>query len=295
LEQDDKMQFPELEYYVPYDKIKLKSNTSMAYTDTGAGEEVLLFIHGLASYLPSWKKLIPLLSSRFRCIAIDLPGYGKSQCGVNPGTMSYYSDVVFEFIETMNLKSVYLAGHSMGGQVSITTALRHPGFFKGLILLAPAGIEVFEEWEKNFIIVTYDDELVCSGSDDLISRNMQFNFFSMPEDARFLTEDGIKMKEFKNFESYREVIKNNVRAMLEEPVAGRLSEIKIPVQIIFGKSDMLIPNMYLHKKMSAEGLISFAINKIPHAKAEIIPACGHYIQLEKPVEAAGIIKKFLLH
>ena len=287
------MQFPELEYFVQYDTIKLKSNTSIAYTDMGQGSEVLLFIHGLASYLPSWHKLIPLLKDRYRCIAIDLPGYGKSQEGINPSTPGYFSDIIMEFIQALNLKNINLAGHSMGGQISITFAVEHPDIINKLILLAPAGLEKFTEWEKNFIIITYDDELVCSGSDELITKNLQYNFYNMPADAQFLIEDSIKMKSYKNFNSYREVIKRCVRGMLEEPVSEKLNQIECPAMIIYGQNDYLIPNRYVHKDQTVETLISFADIEIPRLEPFVIAECGHYVQLEKPEAVKDYIIRFL--
>lgn len=288
-----KMQFPELKYTSKYDIVKLKSNTSIAFTDEGAGEEVLLFIHGLASYLTSWQKIIPLLQNKYRCIAIDLPGYGKSQEGVNPATMDYFTDVVIDFIETLDLKNATLVGHSMGGQIALTTALKKTNLLKRLILLAPAGIEEFEEWEKNFIIVTYDDELVCAGSDELISKNMEYNFYNMPPDTRFLIDDAIKMKDYRNFNFYKEVIKNSVRGMLEQPVTNKLNMLTMPVLILFGQHDYLIPNRYLHKNLTITELVEIAIKKIPHSETKIIPECGHYIQLEKPEAASQSIITFL--
>ncbi len=289
------MQFPELKYTSKYDIVKLKSDTSIAYTDEGSGDEVLVFIHGLASYLPSWQKIIPLLKNRYRCIAIDLPGYGKSQEGAIKASIDYYSDIVSEFIKTLELKNVTLVGHSMGGQISISAVIKYPELIKKLILLAPAGIEVFEEWERNFIIVTYDDELVCAGVDEVIRKNMEFNFYNMPADTRFLIDDAISMKQFNNFNHYREVIRNCVRSMLEQPVSDKLYLLTQPVLIIFGANDYLIPNRYLHKNMDVKQLTEQAEKKIPHSETKIIPECGHYIQLEKPEDTAALINSFLLN
>ncbi|MHB9143697.1 MAG: alpha/beta fold hydrolase, partial [Paludibacter sp.] len=144
------MQFPELKYDFEYTITQIDEKISIAYIDEGnkKSENVLLCIHGLSSYIPAWSKLILLLKDQFRCIAIDLPGYGKSSEGVYAGSMSFYSETILKFIQKLKLKNVSLVGHSMGGHISIATALSYPQIVNRLILLAPAGLETFADDEK---------------------------------------------------------------------------------------------------------------------------------------------------
>ena len=73
--------FDDLTYPFPTHKLQLAEDLELAYFDEGKGNEVILFIHGLGSYAPAWKKNIESLSKDYRCLAIDLPGYGKSSKG----------------------------------------------------------------------------------------------------------------------------------------------------------------------------------------------------------------------
>ncbi|EMR02111.1 Haloalkane dehalogenase [Cesiribacter andamanensis AMV16] len=71
-------------YPLPTRYLTTKAGLPLAYTDVGQGPP-LLFIHGLGSYLPAWQKNIAFLSPHFRCLALDLPGFGKSgKEGVTP-------------------------------------------------------------------------------------------------------------------------------------------------------------------------------------------------------------------
>lgn len=287
------MQFPELEYHSAFNIAKLKSNTSIAYTDEGKGEEVLLFIHGLASYIPSWKKNTTALSSKFRCIAIDLPGFGKSQQGVNSGNMNYYAQIVHEFIDELKLKNVTIIGHSMGGQIALNCVLSFSDDIKKIILLAPAGLEVFTGFDKFLMFGTYDDQMVCNGSDEQIKKNMEINFYKMPADAGFMIDDAIKMKSCKNFSSYREVINNSINGMIAQTLSEKLNLIDKPVLIIFGENDYLIPNKLLHKQQTINTIVKESVNKLPNAAYLIIPECGHYIQFEKPATVNSAITDFI--
>ena len=67
----------ELNYKHPVKKVKLPaSGYTIAYTDEGRGEKTIIFIHGLGSYLQAWIKNVEDLKKDYRCISIDLPGYG---------------------------------------------------------------------------------------------------------------------------------------------------------------------------------------------------------------------------
>ncbi|MEW6701469.1 MAG: alpha/beta hydrolase, partial [Bacteroidota bacterium] len=162
------MQFPELQYNFKYSVAKIDGDIAIAYTDDGNKEskKVLLFIHGLASYLPAWSKVIPLLKNHFRCIAVDLPGYGKSSAGVYSGSMLFYADVISKFIQKLSMQKIILVGHSMGGHISITTALTYPKLIDKLILLAPAGFETFTDEEKVWYRRNYTPEIFSAASDN---------------------------------------------------------------------------------------------------------------------------------
>ena len=104
----------ELKYDYPVKYAELKNDIKLAYIDEGKGSETILMIHGLGSYLPAWKKNIGELSKNYRVIAVDLPGYGKSSKIPHSGLMTFYAEVIADFIQKLELGPVNLAGHSMG-------------------------------------------------------------------------------------------------------------------------------------------------------------------------------------
>ena len=139
-----------VKYSLPVKSINLNSET-IAYAEDGSGEKTLLFIHGLSSTLEAWKKNIQGLKDDYRCIAVDLPGYGKSSRNSTNYSLNDYGGMLQEFIEKKDLKNVILVGHSMGGQIAMHTVLNYPGDFKKLVLIAPAGIETFSEQEATLM------------------------------------------------------------------------------------------------------------------------------------------------
>ena len=289
------MQFPELQYDFEYSVAEIDEDIAIAYTDDGNKEskEVLLFIHGLASYLPAWSKVIPLLKNHFRCIAIDLPGYAKSSAGVHSGSMLFYADAISKFTHKLNLQKVSLVGHSMGGHISITTAITYPKLIDKLILLAPAGFETFTDDEKAWIKKNNSPELYALLSEKQIRFNYEINFFAMPNDVESMVNDRIKMMGWKNYKDYCKIVSNSLNGLLDYPVFDKLNLITQPTLVLFGKNDRLIPNTILHKNITAEEVALAGSKQIPNSNLSLIDQCGHFLQFEKPESVSREIIEFM--
>src|SRR5262245_63767640 len=99
---------------------------------------IAILIHGWSSSWFTWKPILPSLNKRYRCIAIDLPGFGKSPAPAKKPTIAGYADLVAKIIEQFdeqsNDRGVLVMGHSMGGQIAATLALRHPVAVEKLVL-----------------------------------------------------------------------------------------------------------------------------------------------------------------
>ena len=111
-------------------------------------------------------KTLHVLKKDYTCIALDLPGYGKSSKPDAAYTPSYFSEILHQFIEKLELKHIVLIGHSMGGQASIKFATTYPDAIEKLILVAPAGLEQFSETNAAFMKSFITPELVKNTSDD---------------------------------------------------------------------------------------------------------------------------------
>ncbi len=286
------MQFSTLDYPFQIKKIKLNGSIEIAYADEGDGDEAILFIHGLGSYMPAWKKNIPVLKNKFRCVALDLPGYGKSSRAVHYGEMNFYSTVLKDFIEKLGLEKVSLAGHSMGGQIAINTALLYPEIVNKLILIAPAGFEEFSVEETKLTIKTCSPEYFSSTTTEMIKFIVRANFHNIPEDAQFMIDDRINVIGTEGFNNYCTVVSNSLRGMLDNPVNDKLSQIMQPTLVLFGLNDKFIPSRIFHKT-TPEAIARAGAEKIPNSKLVLIPECGHFIPFEKPDEFNDAVSDFL--
>lgn len=279
-------------YHLPVKSIKINSET-IAYTDEGDGDKTLLFVHGLSSNLDSWKKNIKGLRSDFRTISIDLPGYGKSSRSKTDYSLAEYAGMLINVVDQLNLKNVILVGHSMGGQIAMHSVIENPDAFEKLILIAPAGIETFTEQEATIMKTSYTPAMVVNTSDEQVLANYKMNFYSFPEDAQQMVDDRVAMKSASDFPDYAETVVNNIHAMLEEPVIDKISSIEMPVLMIFGKNDMLIPNKYFHPSQSIASLVETSKEKFQDIEVKIIDEAGHFVNFEQSQKVNTEIRNFL--
>lgn len=187
-----------------------------------------------------------------------------------------------------------LAGHSMGGQVAQTIALRQKVAIQKLVLIAPAGFETFSPFEKNWLKTFYLPPVVLTQTEEQIKKNFSKNFYRPTEEVeKFLKKRLALRRNVPAYASYAETVTQCVRAMLDEPVFNRLEEIAVPTLIIFGKQDQLIPNRLFRPEGTAEEIARTGHEAIPESKLILLEECGHFAQLEKAETINTEILQFL--
>ncbi len=285
-------QMAELPYPFETRFLELSDGMRVAYADEGKGGQTILFVHGLGSYYPAWKKNVSVLSEKYRCIAIDLPGYGKSSKENYSGSMRFYAGIIQEVCDRLGIQKVTLAGHSMGGQISLVAALTYPELVEKLVLVAPAGFETFNKGEKEWFRQVMTSDGVRLTTAEQIRTNLAYNFYTMPDDARFMIDDRLAMRTAADFQGYCYIIPQSVRGMVDEPVYDYLPQVKQPSLIIFGENDNLIPNRYLHggptRKVAEDGA-----SRMHAAQLKMIPKAGHFVMFERADTVNQLVMDFL--
>ncbi|MGH8457608.1 MAG: alpha/beta fold hydrolase, partial [Stenotrophobium sp.] len=95
------------------------------YEETGEGTP-LVFLHGLGASIQDWECQLPVFSRSFRCITVDLRGYGRSGRGTGPLSVERFAADVWSVLGKLDAARYCLVGHSMGGAVALQLALDHP-------------------------------------------------------------------------------------------------------------------------------------------------------------------------
>ncbi len=281
------LEFSDFDYGFKSNFIKV-NGINISYIDEGKGEQTIALVHGLASNGGFWRYNIVELSKQYRVIAIDLPGYGKSDKGVYPYTMSFYADIVSGLLNQLNIPKVVYVGHSMGGQIGIHFSFRHKDQLKKLILVAPAGVEPFSRGDGDWLKSVMTIDFVKKTPEDRIRANLAMNFYSYNDKFEWMVEERTRMAKAKDFEDFCYAVIRSVHGMLDEPTTKRLKDISVPTHIIFGENDGLIPNPILHGGSSRE-VAKIAQEAIPNVTMTFIPEAGHMVQMEKANELNSTI------
>jgi pimeloyl-ACP methyl ester carboxylesterase len=283
--------FTDLQYPRATKSVKV-GTAEIAYTEAGQGEHTLVLIHGLGSYLPAWNENIDALAADYRVIAIDLPGYGKSSKASWSYSMEFFAKAVRGVVRELGIERPILVGHSMGGQIAMTYALAWPEDVQALVLTSPAGLETFEDGEAKWLAGATTPEFTCGATEEAIYVRHAQNFHRMPKDAEFMVEDRVAVIGGPDFRAYCRAVSRSVAGMLDAPVADRIPEIGVPTLVVFGESDQLIPNPFLHGG-STEKLAKKAVRRFPDAELVMIERAGHMAHFEQPADWNAAVLRFL--
>ncbi len=107
------------------------------YQQMGKGPDLLL-IHGVPGSLEDWEPIVNQLSSSFRVTTYDRPGQGFSSAYSKKYSVEYNSQIALDLIDALKLKDVIIIGHSYGGSVIMSMAVKHPSTVKAFISIAGA-------------------------------------------------------------------------------------------------------------------------------------------------------------
>lgn len=265
----------------------------IAYQDLGAGETTFVFLHGLGNAHLVWERNVEELSKNARCIAIDLPGNGFSSKAKFPYSIEFFAHAVVTFIQEMNLHNVVVVGHSMGGQIALRLGFLFPHLIQKLVLVAPAGLEKFSSFEKT--IMTTGMQFFEFGMTDAykLKEALTASFFKKNEATRKVTQRLISMLDEHPGQHYKMMIEQCIQAMLQEPAHPYAAQIELPVLLIFGSMDAMIPNKILHP-YSTESLARKLVKDFKLGQLLLLPYAGHFVQWEQSDAVNQAISDFAL-
>lgn len=110
----------------------------MAVQVAGSGPPVLM-LHGLGGTKASFLPTVNALAPHYRCIAMDLPGFGDSVKPIGaPYHAPYFARAACAVLDALGLRRAHLIGHSMGGRAALDMGLRHEDRVAALALLMPS-------------------------------------------------------------------------------------------------------------------------------------------------------------
>jgi pimeloyl-ACP methyl ester carboxylesterase len=119
------------------------------YQVQGHGKKVpLVLLHGFLEDSRIWDDLVQDLKKDRQVICIDLPGHGLSKGISEVHTMKLMAEIVYEVLAKLELKEISMAGHSMGGYVSLEFLKNYPMMLKSIVLINSTPVDDSVEKQK---------------------------------------------------------------------------------------------------------------------------------------------------
>jgi pimeloyl-ACP methyl ester carboxylesterase len=235
----------------------------------GGQGEALLFLHGAGGF-PPWLPLFETLAARYDVLVPEHPGFGLSD---NPPWVRNVADLAMyylDFLDALGMK-VHLIGHSLGGWIAAEIAVRNTSRLASLTLLAPAGIRA-----KG---IPSGDNFIWSAEEG--ERNLWHDQkFADVALAHAPTDEEADIALTNRFMA----AKFGWEPRWYSPALERwLHRIDVPALVIWGADDKLFPSVYA--KVWQE--------RLPHARVEIVPKCGHRPHLERLDVTGPTMLRFL--
>jgi pyruvate dehydrogenase E2 component (dihydrolipoamide acetyltransferase) len=248
----------------------------LRYLALGEGDNApVLLLHGFGADLNTWMFTQPALAEGRRIIAVDLPGHGGSAKQVDHPDAEGLAAVIGRALEALGIERTHLVGHSMGGGIAIAFASRQPERVATLTLIASAslGPEINAAFIDGFVRAARRREAtevlgLLVHDPALVSRTM------VEDVLRYKRLDGVPVALATIAEEW--FPGGRQRAGLSDAVAA----LKLPVQIIWGREDRIIPVAH------AEAFAS----RLP---VHILEQTGHLPHMEKAGEVNRLINRLI--
>ena len=256
------------------DKVINIFGAKIHYVEAGSGAPLIL-IHGLADDAGIWDSVIPPLAARFRVIALDQIGFGRSDKPLLNFRISTFVDFLDGFLADLKIERVSLIGNSLGGWVAAAYASSHPERVERLVLSDAAG---YASLAKTMDPRALRALRLASREDIRYLGPLTFH------DKRFYQDVDLAFKERVGAgDSYTvgQLVDSMIRG--DDTLDNTLHAINRPTLVIWGRDDKLIPLSFGERFHQ----------DIANSQLRIIDNCGHMPQVECPHEFAAFVLQFL--
>ena len=249
------------------------------YVEEGSpNRQKVILIHGWSSSSYAMSPIAGLLSQRFHCISVDLPGYGSSPPFEERATITRYAELIAGLIEEISPGPVVLVGHSMGGMISTTVAIDNPVLVERMVLISPtitgklsktinrvvSPINMIERFALGSLIVSSVEKLYV-GITDRLMRPVSFS------DRTDITEEEYaRLRADARRPGQGRVRAECFFAMRDHDLSGKLTGIDIPTLVIWGAEDNTVP-------LRDAGIME---DEWPATDLRILPKAGHWPHFE---------------
>ena len=255
--------------------------------DTGGSGPPLLFVHGLAGVWQNWLLNIPAFMDAHRVIAPDLPGFGASPMPSWPISIRGYGKALDALCGALEVEDPVVVGNSMGGFVAAELAISFPTRVKRLVLVSAVGLSL--EYQRREPLLTLA-RVWASAATRVGVRSEAV--LRRPRLRRAALQSVLRYPEKLSLPLAWELVQGAgkpgfvpaMEALLDYAFRDKLAAIEVPVLIVWGRNDMLVP---VTDAAEFERLIGANARKV------VFEDTGHVPMLERPSRFNELLRGFL--
>jgi pimeloyl-ACP methyl ester carboxylesterase len=255
--------------------------------DTGGSGPPLLFLHGLGGVWQNWLLNIAAFKDTHRCVTFDLPGFGESEVPREEISMTGYAKTANAVCEQLGVDCPVVLGNSMGGFVGAELALSFPTRVKKLVLVSAAGLST-EYVKREPVLATaraWAALMTRLGSQsDAILRRPRGRRLALQAVVRYPEKLSVPLAVELARGAGSPGFNDAFRALLSYSFRDKLDRIDIPVLIVWGRNDILVP---VEDAEEFEHLIG------ENAHSVIFDDTGHVAMMERPTRFNELVRGFL--
>ena len=261
----------------------------MRYIDTGGGDKpAIVFVHGLGGLWQNWLLNIPPFMESHRVVAMDLPGFGGSEMPAESISIQGYARAVDALLDDIGVDAATIVGNSMGGFIGAELALSFATRVERLVLVSAAGLSIeYQRREPLLSIARLTAPLntwVFSQRRDLFVRRPRLRRAALQSVVRYPEKLTAELTYEQLAGTGKPGFVAALDALMSYSFRERLEQIEVPVLIVWGENDMLVP-------IGDAGRFERLIGE--NARKEIFEDTGHAPMLERPTRFNELLAGFL--
>jgi|SRR5690349_938543 len=231
------------------------------YYETHGTGEPLLLVPGLGGVGSYWNPNLPVLSAKYRVIVHDHRGTGQSTHSEIKYTVGQMTDDLVRLMDHLKIERAHLVGHSTGGAIGQTMALKHPQRLNRMVLFAtwPKADYFFRK-----LFAVRRDLLTKVGKEAYVRGATLFLYppwFIKANEKMLEERERLTIQHFPRVE----IVASRIDGIVAFDVAADVGRIKTPTLVLCAKDDAITP-AYFSEELA---------KKIPGAKLQILPDGGH--------------------
>lgn len=262
------------------------------YLKAGTGERTVVLLHGggLDNAALSWELLIPELAETHTVIALDLPGYGRSDTPDEKFVISYYVQFFEKFISELGFTKFSLVGISMGGAIAIGYTLQNPKRVDKLVLVDSYGLQQKAPFHKlSYLYVNFPGVRTLTWWLARQRWMIKYSLGSILKRPGSITDELLERVHQQALQpgagqAFADLQDGDITwSGLKTVFLDRLPEIQQNTLVIHGGEDTLVP-------LSAS---QEAARLIPNAEFTLLEGCGHWPQRDNPAAFNQLVTEFL--